>query len=110
MDQYFEHLERKMSTNSRYPPRIRFLLRDVIELRNNNWIPRKVSRTDGPVPMQDLNTDEDILRAGAAGYLRTREQQNHERDWMSKLPLNLRSTGLDMFTSLNVTNTSLIPS
>lgn len=117
MDQYFEHVERKIQTNSYYPPRIRFLLRDVIELRNNNWIPRKIARTDGPVPMQDLNTDEDILRGGSAAYLhrQQRDQRNNERDsnhWMSKLPLNLQSTGFnDMFSSLSVTGgtSSLIP-
>lgn len=43
MDQYFEHLVHKIEGNSRYPPRIRFLLRDVVELRQSNWIPRKVS-------------------------------------------------------------------
>lgn len=62
--------------------------------------------------MQDLNTDEDILRAsGAASYMRQRDQQRKdERDWMSKLPLNLQSTGFnDMFGSLNVSNTPLIP-
>lgn len=117
MDQYFEHVERKIQTNSHYPPRIRFLLRDVIELRNNGWIPRKVARTDGPVPMQDLNTDEDILRGGSNSYLarQQREQRNNDRDgdhWMSKLPLNLQSTGFgDMFSSLNVTGSSqLLPS
>lgn len=117
MDQYFEHVERKIQTNSHYPPRIRFLLRDVIELRNNNWIPRKIARTDGPVPMQDLNTDEDILRGGSAAYLhrQQRDHRNNERDsnhWMSKLPLNLQSTGFnDMFSSLSVTGgtSSLIP-
>lgn len=118
MDQYFEHVERKIQTNSHYPPRIRFLLRDVIELRNNNWIPRKIARTDGPVPMQDLNTDEDILRGGSAAYLhrQQRDHRHNERDsnhWMSKLPLNLQSTGFnDMFSSLSVTGgtSSLIPS
>ncbi|XP_063696233.1 eukaryotic translation initiation factor 4 gamma 2 [Culicoides brevitarsis] len=117
MDQYFEHVERKIQTNSYYPARIRFLLRDVIELRNNNWIPRKIARTDGPVPMQDLNTDEDILRGGSAAYLhrQQRDQRNNERDsnhWMSKLPLNLQSTGFnDMFSSLSVAGgtSSLIP-
>uniref|UniRef100_A0A336MW34 Eukaryotic translation initiation factor 4 gamma 2 n=1 Tax=Culicoides sonorensis TaxID=179676 RepID=A0A336MW34_CULSO len=118
MDQYFEHVERKIQTNGHYPPRIRFLLRDVIELRNNNWIPRKIARTDGPVPMQDLNTDEDILRGGSASYL-SRQQRDHQRHnerdsnhWMSKLPLNLQSTGFnDMFSSLSVTGgtSSLIP-
>lgn len=63
--------------------------------------------------MQDLNTAEDIIRAtGAARFLRQHDMQRkeEERDWISKLPLNLQSTRFnDMFSSLNVSNAPLIP-
>jgi len=47
MDQYFdrmEHYSRNMGLNSR----IRFMLQDVLELRNNKWQPRRVQREHGP--------------------------------------------------------------
>lgn len=60
MDQYFETMDQR-SKSQKYPPRIRFMLRDIIELRENNWIPRKVATTEGPVPIRQIRTDDDTL-------------------------------------------------
>lgn len=63
MDQYFEKMDRRSKSN-KFPPRIRFLLKDVIELREKNWIPRKIGgvQTEGPVPIRQIRSqDEDNL-------------------------------------------------
>lgn len=58
MDQYFERID-QCSQSAKYPPRIRFMLRDLIELRRNGWVPRKSANTEAPVPMQQLRPDDD---------------------------------------------------
>lgn len=58
MDQYFERID-QCSQSAKYPPRIRFMLRDLIELRRNGWVPRKSAATEAPVPMQQLRPDDD---------------------------------------------------
>lgn len=63
MDQYFEKMDRRSKSN-KFPPRIRFLLKDVIELRANQWVPRKIGgiQTEGPVPIRQIRSqDEDNL-------------------------------------------------
>lgn len=92
IDQYFDIMEHK-SNSAKYPPRIRFLLRDVIELRKDGWKPRKIARIEGPVPIQDLSTDEEYIRQQRDMRSRTMEYQNrnNDRNWMDKLPLSLQS-------------------
>lgn len=90
--QYFDIMEHK-SNSTKYPPRIRFLLRDVIELRSHEWKPRKIARIEGPVPIQDLSTDEEYIRQQRDMRTRNLEYQNRnsDRNWMDKLPLSLQS-------------------
>lgn len=45
MNQYFERID-MISKKPELPSRIRFMLRDVIDLRNNNWRPRPFQRED----------------------------------------------------------------
>jgi translation initiation factor 4G len=104
MDQYFQLLTHK-SQSLKYPPRIRFLLRDVIELRKNKWIPRNINRTEGPVPIQELTNDDELLRPTYNNRNRDNRNQNRESDhWMNKLPLNLQPGYNDMFNSLSVSS------
>ncbi|XP_054737771.1 eukaryotic translation initiation factor 4 gamma 2, partial [Anastrepha obliqua] len=111
MNQYFDTLERR-SKSTDYPPRIRFMLKDVIELRENNWIPRKVATTEGPVPIKQIRTDDDtIIRTPFAQ--RNREMRNNDRDgdsWMNRFHINLQPGFNDMFSSLSVTGASPIVS
>jgi translation initiation factor 4G len=90
IDQYFANMEHK-SNSYKYPPRIRFMLRDIIELRRNGWKPRKIARVEGPVPIQDLSTDEEYIRQQRDLRTRTMESRNADRNWMDKLPLSLQS-------------------
>lgn len=39
-DMYFSRLK-ELSTNPQLAPRMRFMVRDVIDLRSSNWIPRR---------------------------------------------------------------------
>lgn len=39
-DLYFSRLK-ELTTNPQLAPRLRFMVRDVIELRANNWVPRR---------------------------------------------------------------------
>lgn len=110
IDQYFERMEQE-SNSMKYPPRIRFLLRDIIELRRDNWIPRKMARIEGPVPIQELSTDEDIIWQQRDYRNRNSEHRNQEADsnsWMNRLPYNYQ-TNMN-FGSLTMSNAStLIP-
>ncbi|XP_055856171.1 eukaryotic translation initiation factor 4 gamma 2, partial [Episyrphus balteatus] len=111
MNLYFERLERR-SISTEYPPRIRFMLKDVIELRANNWVPRKVATTEGPVPIKQIRTDDDTpIRTPYAN--RNRDMRNNDRDndnWMNRFPLNLQPGFNDMFGSLSVSGSSPIMS
>lgn len=112
MNQYFEKLERR-SKSSEYPPRIRFMLKDVIELRQNNWVPRKLGTTEGPVPIKQIRSDDDsIIRTPFPN--RNRDMRNNDRDsdsWMNRFHLNIQPGGYnDMFSGLSVTGASPIVS
>lgn len=57
MNQYFERID-LFSKKPELPPRIRFMLRDVIDLRNNNWRPRPFQREDNvPQPLSKLREE-----------------------------------------------------
>ncbi|XP_033156527.1 eukaryotic translation initiation factor 4 gamma 2, partial [Drosophila mauritiana] len=112
MNQYFEKLERRLKS-SEYPPRIRFMLKDVIELRQNNWVPRKLGTTEGPVPIKQIRSDDDsIIRTPFPN--RNRDMRNNDRDsdsWMNRFHLNIQPGGYnDMFSGLSVTGASPIVS
>lgn len=47
MDQYFDRME-TLSKSHELPSRIRFMLQDVIELRYQNWQPRRMLVENGP--------------------------------------------------------------
>lgn len=57
MNQYFERID-MFSKKPELPSRIRFMLRDVIDLRNNNWRPRPFQREDNvPQPLSKLREE-----------------------------------------------------
>jgi len=53
MEQYFNRML-TLEKNYELPSRIRFMLRDVIELRKDRWVPRKATNVEGPMPMNLL--------------------------------------------------------
>lgn len=56
MDQYFGRM-RSLMNNKDLPARIRFLLQDTVELRENNWVPRKAFFDNGPKTIHQIRHD-----------------------------------------------------
>ncbi|XP_058788831.1 LOW QUALITY PROTEIN: eukaryotic translation initiation factor 4 gamma 2 [Phymastichus coffea] len=67
MEQYFKRMS-VLAKNSELPLRIRFMLRDCIELRQNGWVPRKATSTEGPMPINQIRNDNDD-HPGRQGHL-----------------------------------------
>ncbi|CAB1454887.1 unnamed protein product [Pleuronectes platessa] len=56
MDQYFGRMHSLMN-NKELPARIRFLLQDTVELRVNNWVPRKAFIDNGPKTINQIRQE-----------------------------------------------------
>ncbi|KAM7424171.1 hypothetical protein PAMA_000490 [Pampus argenteus] len=56
MDQYFSRM-RSLTNNKELPARIRFLLQNTVELRENNWVPRKAYVDNGPKTINQVRQD-----------------------------------------------------
>ncbi|XP_022058239.2 eukaryotic translation initiation factor 4 gamma 2a, partial [Acanthochromis polyacanthus] len=56
MDQYFGRM-RSLTNNKELPARIRFLLQNTVELRDNNWVPRKAYVDNGPKTINQVRQD-----------------------------------------------------
>ncbi|XP_056622822.1 eukaryotic translation initiation factor 4 gamma 2b [Triplophysa dalaica] len=56
MDQYFGRM-RSLMNNKDLPARIRFLLQDTVELRENNWVPRKAFIDNGPKTINQIRQE-----------------------------------------------------
>ena len=54
MEMYFQRIG-VLSVCDKLPSRIRFMLKDVIELRDNNWVTRR--KTEGPKKIEDVHKD-----------------------------------------------------
>ncbi|XP_053594268.1 eukaryotic translation initiation factor 4 gamma 2 isoform X1 [Microplitis demolitor] len=79
MEQYFKRMM-SLAENSDLPLRIRFMLRDVIELRRDGWVPRKATSTEGPMPINQIRSnDDDLLTSQQASLQRNLQSQynNH---------------------------------
>lgn len=103
VDQYFARME-TLSRNRELAPRIRFMLRDVLELRRSGWVPRKAVSSEGPVPIGQLRGDDELL-----GY---RARDPPPPDPLFRHGLKTRA-GLvdDMLSGLNLSSpsTNLVP-
>jgi len=64
MDQYFERIN-QFASNSELPSRIRFMLQDVIELRNNGWKPRKIATEAGPKTITQIRQEAGVNGRGS---------------------------------------------
>jgi len=85
MDQYFDRI-RAIINNPEIPTRIKFLLQDIIEMRRNRWVPRKLATPDGPRTIQQVR--EDAARDGCI-YL-------PQQDMEPKKQVVQQQTKLDM--------------
>ncbi|XP_077479684.1 eukaryotic translation initiation factor 4 gamma 2a [Stigmatopora argus] len=56
MNQYFDRMQ-ALTNNKELPARIRFLLQNTVELRKNNWVPRKAYFDNGPKTISQVRQD-----------------------------------------------------
>lgn len=74
MNQYFERMN-TLAENQDLQPRIRFMLKDVIDLRHDGWAPRKATIVEGPMPIHQIRPAED----DRLGFRRDRNQDRDDR-------------------------------
>ncbi|XP_046748420.1 eukaryotic translation initiation factor 4 gamma 2 isoform X1 [Diprion similis] len=97
MNQYFRRMS-VLAESSDLPLRIRFMLRDVIELRRDGWVPRKATSTEGPMPINLIRNDNDDSSRGG-GY--------HRRDDRPSSDIFRKMRGLDdMLSSISLSSHS----
>ncbi|KAJ8914897.1 hypothetical protein NQ315_016050 [Exocentrus adspersus] len=111
MNQYFERMK-MFAENQDLQPRIRFMLKDIIDLRQDGWVPRKATVVEGPMPINQIKPVDD----DRTGY---RKDRNHDRENerssnMSELfrhPMKTRGGLDDMLMGITLTQTThnLIP-
>ena len=90
MDQYFERLN-QAAENPQMPRRIQFMIQDLVDMRRNRWLPRKIGAgSEGPRTIQQIR--EDAYRDGGiylpqqsppsssdgGGHLGKRHQGGHQ--------------------------------
>lgn len=101
MNQYFERMS-VLAVSSDLPLRIRFMLRDCIELRRDGWKPRKATSTEGPMPINQIRNDNDDSSRGG-GYNRRDERPSSDifrkprgglDDMMGNISLSSHSFGM----------------
>ncbi|CAM8920827.1 unnamed protein product [Rhodiola kirilowii] len=71
-DVYFSRLN-ELTTNKELAPRLRFMVRDVIDMRANNWIPRR--KEVKAKTISEIHTEAELdlkLRPGATAGMRNR--------------------------------------
>ncbi|XP_074039402.1 N-acetyltransferase 1 [Leptinotarsa decemlineata] len=110
MNQYFQRMK-MLTENQDLQPRIKFMLKDVIDLRNNGWVPRKATVVEGPMPINQIRPVEE----DRPGY---RRERNHERESersntseLFRYPMKTRGGIDNMLMGINLTQTTptLIP-
>ncbi|KAJ3594001.1 hypothetical protein NHX12_006333 [Muraenolepis orangiensis] len=71
MDQYFRRMDSLMNSKE-LSARIRFLLQDIVELRENNWVPRKPFMDNTPKTMNQIRQE-----SGIFGPILTQEMRDN---------------------------------
>ncbi|XP_030762180.1 eukaryotic translation initiation factor 4 gamma 2 [Sitophilus oryzae] len=103
MDQYFDRM-RTLANNMDLQPRIRFMLKDIIDLRTDEWMPRKATVVEGPVPIAQIRPADD----DRPGFRRDRNQhdrdsERNQTDSLFRHPLKTRGGIDDMLAGLSLT-------
>jgi len=60
MNQYFDRIA-QYAENPELPLRIKFMLLDTMQLRKDNWVPRKATSTEGPMLMDQVSFNIEIF-------------------------------------------------
>lgn len=104
MDQYFKRMN-SLAESRDLPLRIKFMLRDVIELRRDDWKPRKATSTEGPMPINQIRNDNEEPSRGngfhrgredrlGAEFLRKMGRGGLDVEMMGSIPLTSPSFGM----------------
>uniref|UniRef100_A0A8D3BT29 Eukaryotic translation initiation factor 4 gamma 2 n=1 Tax=Scophthalmus maximus TaxID=52904 RepID=A0A8D3BT29_SCOMX len=102
MDQYFGRM-RSLMNNKELPARIRFLLQDTVELRDNNWVPRKAFIDNGPKTIHQIR--QEAVKVQNQHFLNQNQNQMAQQQVQSKdLPPRFSKKG-----QLNADEISLRP-
>ncbi|KAJ8947707.1 hypothetical protein NQ318_001546 [Aromia moschata] len=111
MNQYFGRMK-MLAENQDLQPRIRFMLKDIIDLRHDGWVPRKATVVEGPMPINQIRPVDD----DRPGYRRDRDRDrdNDRSNNISELfrhPMKTRGGLDDMLMGINLapTTANLIP-
>ena len=81
MDQYFERLN-QAAENPQMPRRIQFMIQDLVDMRRNRWLPRKIGAgSEGPRTIQQIR--EDVYRDGGI-YLPQQSPPNSNSGHLGK--------------------------
>ncbi|XP_059486648.1 eukaryotic translation initiation factor 4 gamma 2 isoform X2 [Neocloeon triangulifer] len=109
MNQYFDRMARLVE-NHELPLRIRFMLKDAIELRRNHWVPRKATNVEGPMPIQQIRSEENSSRGFNSGSMHSdgpgrhgNSDQRHMHEFF-RSPLQTRVGMSDMLSHLPLGN------
>ncbi|KAM1703599.1 hypothetical protein ACFX1X_026200 [Malus domestica] len=70
-DMYFSRMK-ELTTNPQLAPRLRFMVRDVIDLRSNNWVPRREEIKAKTITEIHTEAEKNLgLRPGATASIRS---------------------------------------
>ncbi|CAB3370045.1 Hypothetical predicted protein [Cloeon dipterum] len=108
MNQYFDRMARLVE-NHELPLRIRFMLKDAIELRKNRWVPRKATNVEGPMPIQQIRNESNSDRGFISGNMHGdgRHHGGSDRGHMQEFfrsPLQTRGGMSEMLSHLPLGN------
>ncbi|XP_031502543.1 eukaryotic translation initiation factor 4G isoform X2 [Nymphaea colorata] len=96
MDAYFDRMQ-KLSVNQKISSRVRFMLRDTIDLRRNKWQQRR--KVEGPKKIEEVHRDAAQERQAQAGRtarsssMGSSARRGQTIDYGSRLPSLLSSPG-----------------
>ncbi|KAL6633995.1 hypothetical protein ACP70R_026666 [Stipagrostis hirtigluma subsp. patula] len=69
-DAYFKRLK-ELATNCQLAPRLRFMARDVLDLRSNNWVPRRAELKAKKISEIHIEAEKNLgLRPGSTANMR----------------------------------------
>ncbi|XP_014523092.1 eukaryotic translation initiation factor 4G isoform X2 [Vigna radiata var. radiata] len=91
MDAYFEMM-RSLSNNMNLSSRVRFMLKDVIDLRKNKWQQRR--KVEGPKKIEEVHRDASQERMAQAGRLGRGPGNNPPR----RMPMDFGPRGSSMLS------------
>lgn len=95
MNQYFERMK-MLAENPDLQPRIRFMLKDVIDLRHDGWVPRKAMVVEGPMPINQIGP---VNEARPINFRRDRDRDDNRSNELFRHPLKTRNGFDEMLMS-----------